>query len=128
MSNSKKTNKKVEMVFAVRGKHSVGTEIIAKSGLKQLSNRNNDKTQLILSGNSSINLRKRNCFINATINDYYAFESALKNATIDCECVKNGNAIDKKRPHRVYFNFDKLSQVCDILAQNTLNCNGFDIV
>ena len=44
------------------------------------------------------------------------------------ECRENDNSVDNIRPHRVYFALNELSNVCKVLATNTANCNGFDIV
>lgn len=127
-NNATKTNEnKNNLIFSFRGNGSIGTEIVAKSGLKQLTNRSNDATQLILSGKSSLNLRKKQCFINATEMDTKLFESTENVQYID-EIVVNGNSVDAIRPNKIYFKLENLKFICDILAKNKFNVNGFEIV
>jgi len=125
-ANTTKTtanNAKNNVIFSFRGENSIGTTIVAKSGLKQYTTTSHDATQLILSGKSSLNLRKKTCFVNATQTDFELLKKCGK-----YEVVENGNSIDNNRPHKIFFALDELSNVCSILATNDLNKNGFDIV
>lgn len=116
-------NEKSNVVFSFRGDNSIGSTIVKKYGLKQYTNKSHDATQLILGGKSSLNLRKVTCFVNATTCDYELLKKCNK-----YECVENGNSIDAIRPHKVYFKFDELNDVCKTLATNKFNLNGFEIV
>ena len=116
-------NAKSNVIFSFRGDNSIGTTIVKKYGLKQYTNKSHDATQLILGGKSSLNLRKVTCFVNATNIDYEILKKCGK-----YECVENGNSIDNIRPHKVYFKFDELENVCKSLATNKFNLNGFEIV
>ena len=116
-------NEKSNIVFSFRGVNSIGSVVVASFGLKQLTNTSHDATQLILSGKSSLNLRKKTCFINATNTDYELFKNDTR-----VNCIENGNVVDGIRPHRIEFNFTELENVCKVLAKNKLNCNGFEIV
>jgi len=118
-ANSEKSN----VIFSFRGVNSIGSTVVAKSGLKQLTNTSHDATQLILSGKSSLNLRKKTCFVNATTIDFELLKSTKK-----YECCENANSVDAIRPHKVYFDFNELSNVCSVLAKNKFNVNGYDIV
>lgn len=116
-------NEKSNVIFSFRGVNSIGSTVVAKSGLKQLTNTSHDATQLILSGKSSLNLRKKICFVNATTIDFELLKSTKK-----YECCENANSVDAIRPHKVYFDFNELANVCSVLAKNKFNVNGYDIV
>ena len=120
-TNATKTNE----VFSLRHKDSAYAQKLQSLGLKQLTTTSHDTTQLILKGKTSINLRKRECFLNATQFDY---DLCMKAKVDGLKCVENGNIVDGVRPHKVYFPLAQFDKVAQLLTSNPENMHGADII